>query len=87
MSDRRCQSCMMIKDGWRLDYYDKGSETRRDFYYAKYSKPDGKRVYLWHSQFCSQCFYDGNVISRMTFSTQKVDIDISAKKESNSSHC
>lgn len=78
--DRRCQACMLKDIGYRLDHYDRGTDTRRELFYAKYSRPDGKRLWLWHSQFCNQCAYDGNVLSRMTFSMKTLSVDTSQKK-------
>lgn len=80
--NRRCQVCMMRDEGYRFDYFDAGEDTRRGFYHAKYSTQDGRRFWLWHSNMCPQCKYDGTLIARMTFSAPVPQVLILPKAES-----
>ena len=81
-----CQVCAMRAQNYRFDFHDPGIGTHLGHYRCRYTSPLGVKFSLYHTSICAQCRFDGLLISRLTFSAQPLDIDIS-KKESNSSHC
>ena len=83
---RKCQVCAMRAQNYRFDFHDPGSGSHLGHYRCRYTSPSGVKFSLYHTSICAQCRYDGLLISRLTFSAQPLEIDVS-KKESNSSQC
>ena len=82
-----CQVCSMRAQNFRFDYHDAGQGIHLGHYRCRYTNKHGAKFSLYHTSLCAQCHYDGTLISRLTFSAQKLNIDVSQKKDNDSFHC
>lgn len=73
---RKCQSCAMRAQGYRLQYFDPGSGVHLGHYHTRYLTKKGERFWLWHMYLCAQCKSDGTLVSRLTFSAPKPEVVI-----------